>query len=216
MFSKMELIKKTYHRSGLESAIHLSINTLLNKFISFKKLKILIITSMNEESLKIDSRFHHGFLDGTYLKKLSIDSGNELSSSFVESALQKKDECYALTSKDELASYGWYSNRETLTDIHKLKFSFDPSYMYMYKGFTKENYRGHKLHAVGMNWALKKYLDKGYRGLVSYVESTNFDSLKSCYRLGYKDCGSIIVMKIFGKIIKWGHPSLEQYKVKLI
>jgi hypothetical protein len=69
----------------------------------------------------------------------------------------------------------------------------------MYKGFTHPQYRGQRLHAVGMNLALREYLNRGYRGLVSYVESNNFSSLKSVYRLGYRDIGSIAVWKAFGR-----------------
>ena len=75
---------------------------------------------------------------------------------------------------------------------------FSPEYVYMYKGFTHPNYRGQRLHAIGMNLALQEYLDRGYRGLVSYIESNNFSSLKSAYRVGYRDFGRVAVWKIFG------------------
>jgi len=128
----------------------------------------------------------------------SKNKEHELPESFVRSALEKGDRCYGITHNGELAAYGWYSRQSTPTDVQNMLFCFDPSYVYMYKGFTKKSYRGQRLHAVGMSWALKKYLEEGSAGIVSYVDSINFDSLKSCYRMGYKFIGAIYISKIFG------------------
>ena len=63
----------------------------------------------------------------------------------------------------------------------------------MYKGFTAADHRGKRLHAIGMTRALQAYLQGGYRGIISYVEWDNFGSLKSCYRMGYRDFGHIAI-----------------------
>ena len=74
---------------------------------------------------------------------------------------------------------------------------FNGQYIYMYKGLTPGNYRGQRLHAIGMTRALEAYLARGYKGIVSYVEWNNFGSLKSCYRMGYKDFGTVYVVRFF-------------------
>ena len=71
----------------------------------------------------------------------------------------------------------------------------------MYKGYTAARHRGHRLHAIGMVRALQHYLTLGYEGLVSYVESNNFSSLRSVYRMGYFDFGTIQVVRLFGRYI---------------
>ena len=68
----------------------------------------------------------------------------------------------------------------------------------MYKGFTLGEHRGKRLHAIGMTLALADYRAAGYNGLVSVVETNNFDSLKSCYRMGYQPCGKIHYVKLGG------------------
>ena len=50
-------------------------------------------------------------------------------------------------------------------------------------------------------FALQHYLSTGFRGLVSYVESNNFDSLKSVFRMGYAQFGSVYVVKLFGRYL---------------
>jgi hypothetical protein len=44
---------------------------------------------------------------------------------------------------------------------------FDKAYMYMYKGYTHPNYRGQRLHAIRMTWALLACLERGFTGLIS-------------------------------------------------
>ena len=60
---------------------------------------------------------------------------------------------------------------------------------------VRDNFTQYGLHAVGMVQALEAYAGEGARGLVSYVESNNFPSLRSCYRLGYADIGKIFVLR---------------------
>lgn len=72
-------------------------------------------------------------------------------------------------------------------------------HVYMYKGFTHEGYRGQRLHAAGMAQALQEYRAEGSKGIVSYVESNNFSSLKSCYRMGYVAFGYVVVLRVAGR-----------------
>jgi hypothetical protein len=145
------------------------------------------------------------------LMKFSRNSEHELTPSFIHSSLEKGDECCAILDGDALASYGWYSRRPTLLDNEHLVLRFDRNYVYMYKGLTVTAYRGQRLHAVGMTRALAAYKAAGYKGLVSYVESNNFDSLRSCYRMGYRDCGMIRVARIGGRYFVRCQPSCDQY-----
>src|SRR5699024_6299583 len=120
------------------------------------------------------------------LWQLARDPENALDASFLNEALAKGDRCYAILDGERLAAYGWYSRQPTRIDPPELLLGFDAGYVYMYKGLTRHEYRGQRLHAIGMNRALQHYLEQGAKGLVSYVESTNVDSLKSCFRLGYR------------------------------
>jgi L-amino acid N-acyltransferase YncA len=85
----------------------------------------------------------------------------------------------------------------------------------MYKGFTHPNYRGQRLHAIGMTMALDHYLNQGYRGLVSWVEANNIRSLRSCYRMGYRHFGEIYVVKIFRKYLILCSKGCEDYGFKV-
>jgi hypothetical protein len=215
MNSHFKIIKKTINNHGLKNALYLLSLKTINKVVKLHVLSCIIISKVKPQSLEIDSRFEHGFLDEGQLKEFVNDKENQLPPDFLNMALHKGDQCYAVIEKENLASYGWYSNGETMTDIEDLKFCFDPSYVYMYKGLTKNNYRGQRLHAVGMSWALHNFLEKGFNGIVSYVESTNFDSLKSCFRMGYEETGKIYIMKLFGRIYQYTSTPCRKLNIQL-
>ena len=215
MKKKKENINGTIKHHGFKNVFYQVAIKGINKFLFFNVLTCIVISKPKESSLEIDSRFNHGFLEKDKILNLSKNIENELPPHFLQSALEKGDECYALTKEGELAGYGWYSNKETVTDIEKLKFYFNPKYIYMYKGLTKKTYRGQRLHAVGMSWALNSFREKGYEGIISYVDSTNLDSLKSCLRMGYQKVGSVYIVKILGKVYSYPSKSCRLLDIRL-
>ena len=86
-----------------------------------------------------------------------------------EHGIAAGDECLAIFRGAELAAYGWYSTRPTPAVAPELVLHFAPGYVYQYKGFTLPAHRGYRLHAIGKTRALRHYLEKHYRGLLSYV-----------------------------------------------
>jgi len=114
----------------------------------------------------------------------------EMTPEFVESALGKGGNCLALFDRGRLASFGWYSNKPNRSSAG-LVLHFDPSWVHMYKGFTHPDYRGKRLHGIGMTQAVRDCAAQGYQGLISYVNSSNFQSLRSVKRMGYRVFGDI-------------------------
>ncbi|MGE5085508.1 MAG: GNAT family acetyltransferase [Bacillota bacterium] len=208
-------LSKTMNNHGFKSALTDIGMRFVNKFFYFHSLHCVFISTVKEASLVVDQKYQHGFLSVDQLFQYSKDKTHELSESFVRAALEKGDRCYGITHNGELAAYGWYSRQATQTDVQNMLFCFDPAYVYMYKGFTKKSYRGQRLHAVGMSWALKHYLEEGSSGIVSYVDSINFDSLKSCYRMGYKFIGNIYILKTFGHPWCWSSSACREKKISM-
>jgi hypothetical protein len=103
------------------------------------------------------------------LREEARDPRTELSNSFLDEALRRSDQCYAIRDGRVLAAYGWYAFGSTPVGLSDLVLNYHPQYVYMYKGFTDTRYRGQRLHAIGMSRALAHYLSSGYQGLVSYV-----------------------------------------------
>ena len=133
-------------------------------------------------------------LEPEQLHELAKDPAYDFTEAFLSDALAKGDRCYGILDGDVLATYGWYSTNPTETS-DDVTLHFNSDYVYMYKGYTLPQYRGRRLYAVAINRALSEYLARGYHGLVSYIESNNFSSLKSVRRLGYHSFGHVIVLE---------------------
>jgi hypothetical protein len=204
-------IVKSY---GLRAGIHDVTKRAIDKVIFCKILNVvdLALANANPEFLSLDARFVGRFLRDDELNRYAADPKNDLTASFVKGALTKGDRCYGVLEGDTLASYGWYSQKPTEMD-DDLVFHFDPNDVYMYKGFTPKTHRGLRLHAFGMALALEAYTHEGARGLVSYVESNNFASLRSCARLGYKDVGHVYVARLRDRSVMWRTGKCEAHGV---
>lgn len=164
-----------------------------NRVVLLKVIKGVKIETVDPAFLKCDEPYRGMFLTETMLRKFAADPKNELRDDFLREALAKGDECYGFLAGTTLAAYGWYSSKPTDVDMLGLHLQFSDQYVYMYKGFTAEEHRGQRLHAIGMTRALDSYLARGYRGIVSCVEWNNFASLRSCYRMGYQPFGNIAI-----------------------
>jgi hypothetical protein len=141
------------------------------------------------------------FLEPAEVERYALDSANELDGWLVERAWRGHDLCFAALAGDRLASYGWYA----LGSIEPAQFfqvgmSYPDDVAYMYAGFTHPDFRGQRLHAIGMELALRALAEHGVYHLVSYVDWINWPSLRSCQRLGYEDLGAMLT----GRVGPWG------------
>ncbi len=168
----------------------------INTVVQFQILKGMAVRvqDVKDASLFDASGFEARFASEDELARYARDPACAMRPEFVREASARGDRCYALFDGEVLASYGWYSNRPTPIDEHFL-LHFDPAYAYMYNGYTAPAYRGKRLHAVGMCRALKAVTDEGRRGLVSWVLSNNFASLRSVTRMGYRIFGDAYLLR---------------------
>jgi hypothetical protein len=202
-------------RHGVGNTLHLVGLKLVNLVLPLKILRGVYVERPDAAFLESPEEYRAGFLPARTLGEFAQDPATELSPEFVEQALEAGDECYAFCDGAKLAAYGWYSTRPTPVGSPELLLKFAERYVYMYKGFTGRDYRGKRLHAIGMTLALQHYLVKGYGGIVSYVESTNLDSLKSCFRMGYAVFGSIYLVSLFGRTFAFSSPGCRRFDFRV-
>jgi hypothetical protein len=191
-------IRSSVATIGVSHTLHDLALRAANRALMIKILKGMAVERVNAAFLACPEPYRPMFLDEKMLREFCRDQGNDMPETFIDEALSKDDECYGILAGDTLAAYGWYSRRPTRIDPPDLELHPGDRYVYMYKGFTHLKHRGRRLHAIGMTLALQHYLARGFKGLVSYVESNNFSSLNSVFRMGYETFGAIYVLKIFG------------------
>jgi hypothetical protein len=211
----VQKVVRKVERHGLAAALHHAWMKLVNVALPFKILRAMHARRVDPAFLVCPRPYAAAFQDAAALAELARDPAAELSPQFVRDALGAGDECLAILREGKLAAYGWYSTRPTSAVSPEMLLHFSPGYVYMYKGFTLPGHRGHRLHAINKTRALQHYRAKGYRGMLSYVESTNFDSLKSNGRMGFEAFGSIYVVRLFGRHFALASPGCKRFDFRL-
>ncbi len=210
---KLEDLKRIKKGFGYRGVIHALRYSAVNKIIFYRQLQGMIVTmeTLNPKYLKGNDAYTHTFLNEQQLRRYGKDPQTEMSETFLNRVLPKGDRCFAILDGETLASYGWYSTKPTAINP-ELDLYFDDRWVYMFKGYTHPSYRGQRLHAIGMAKALEAFTKEGYKGLISYVATNNFASLKSVYRMGYVNIGKVKIYRIFGKFIIKADEGCEKYK----
>src|SRR5437867_1404232 len=202
-------------RKGVSAALHdLSLKA-VNAVVLFKILRGVFIERFDPAFLISPERYTPLFLPAETIRNFARDPENGMPEDFLAEALSKGDECFGFLDGERLAAYGWYSFTPTRIDPADLLLRFGGDYVYMYKGFTHPRYRGQRLHAIGMTLALRHYLSRGFDGLVCYIESNNFDSLKSAFRMGYTEFGSVYILKTNGGYLKYCGRGCEKFGFRI-
>ena len=202
---------------GKRAALHDLQQRIVNRVMPFQVLEGMTATVDGIDRALLDAgSFTARFATRDELRAATRDPefADEMAVEFVDDALARGDECYGIFEGPRLVSIGWYSNQPTqLSD--KLTLSFDRAWMYMYKGYTLRSHRGQRLHGIGMSKALHAYAERGSRGLISYVRSTNFQSLRSTERMGYRIFGEIYIAEAIGRPLVWSTPGCAAYDFKV-
>ena len=198
---RFDAFRRDIERHGFWKASTTAAFDVANRYVCLRILKGVTIDRPDPHFTACDAEYHGEFIPEHTLRALAENPANEMDQSFLDRVLPRGDECYGFFAGNALASYGWYSSRPSELDLPGLVLHYDSHYKYMYKGHTHRDHRGHRLHAIGMTRALAWYLTQGYRGLVAYVDWHNADSLKSCYRMGYRAFGNIYLTRLFGQYL---------------
>jgi hypothetical protein len=202
---------------GRRAAIHDLQHRIVNRLVPFQVLKGMTATVDEIDKTLLDAgslQTRFASRDELLAATSNPELAEEMSVGFIDQALRRGDECYGIFDGSQLVSVGWYSNQPTqLSD--NLTLCFDRAWMYMYKGYTLKSHRGKRLHGVGMSKAAYAYTKRGARGLISYVRSTNFQSLRSTERMGYRIFGEIYIAEAIGRPLIWATPGCAAYDFRV-
>ena len=208
-------VRRKLRRHGLPAALYAYGMRAVNSALSFRILRALYLAQANPAFQRCPPGYSAGFASRESLYRFAGQPATELSPEFVDRALSRGDQCFAICDGRSLAAYGWYSFRPTPAGVPGMLLHFDPQWVYRYKGFTLPRYRGQRLHGFGTILAHRHYLSRGFCGFVAYVESTNLDSLKACFRAGYRSFGSICVLQGFDRFVTFSTPGCERLGFRL-
>ena len=187
---KANELRKKY---GLLAPVQDAATLLGEKLCDFEATTIVWL---EPESLSIDLDLpgdtEMRFLTAAEVETFAAQPELQIKSSLVARAHAGSDLCYAGFVDGQLASYGWYSLApEVPADDFGLVMAGPATSAYMHNGFTHPDFRGRRLHGIGMGRALQALGDRGVTALLSDVDWGNHASLRSCWRLGYQNLGNL-------------------------
>jgi GNAT superfamily N-acetyltransferase len=166
------------------------------------------------EELALEGRFLES-AEVIELARSSACPGSGFTEDIVRTLLANGDECFGILDGVRLAAFCWYSrNAPTLLNENWVV-HFDPSCVYVYFVYTDVAYRGRRLLAHGIQHAAQEYLRQGCRKILAFVESANYNSLNSFYRMGFKNFGMIRTAKPFGKHLAHHSRGCERFAFRV-
>jgi hypothetical protein len=131
-----------------------------------------------------------------------------------EANLALGDECFGVFVDGVVASHAWYSSRASALRSG-IRVRFDPRYTYSRWAYTRPDYRGRALHALGKRHALQHYAGLGQLGILSVVGVTNRESLHSADRQGGRPVGLLVAVSLGDRDLLWASAGCRAYGLAL-
>lgn len=136
-----------------------------------------------------DGPFESRFVDADAMESLAGEL-DPVGRRVVREAFARGDACHVVLDGGRLANVGLYATHPTPI-LNDLVMHFDRRCWYMHGAFTPAAYRGRRLHALGVVRAALALFERQIPALVGVYEWTNYRSLVSARRMGWKACGTV-------------------------
>ena len=215
---KADEFREYSHRHGIVRTLHHFGYRLLNRCFPYLTMKCIWIDAQELRTPEEDFPYEGRFLEtGELLEFARCEAchGSGLTPHVIPALKGNGADCFGVLDGDTLAAFCWYSPNppERINDhwvVH-----FDPGCVYVYFVFTDPAYRGQGLLPHGISLAMPEYAKRGYSKLLAFVESANYDSLKSFYRMGFQDFAVIRALKLFGKQFAYHGRGCERFAFRV-
>ena len=160
------------------------------RILRISRFIVLQPDHINSSAFSPEVSYERSLLPAAGMRQYQSQLPDQLPESFLVPAEQRDDYCYAMFDKRRLVSFGWYATRSAHLFDRCLYFNHD--FVYMYHGFTRPEYRGQRLHALGLAEAMTIFQQRKKSAIVSTVNITNYGARRSAARLGFRCRGNII------------------------
>ncbi len=148
---------------------------------------------------QIDLEFDFRFLAPEEVAAHALDPANDLHFSFADRMACGQDLCFAALLDERLACYIWLALGSLEAELHRgrttrsgVAVSFPRSAAFVYKAFTRPEFRGRHLYPACLAHGLEGLRPRGVSQLLTTAEWTNKSALAACRRLGFHDVGTIL------------------------
>ncbi len=193
MVDRLRILAGVAGRHGPREAARSLVSRLANRLggIEVHRVRLLELARMTREPAR-DARFESRFLTPAEIRAFSSDPANDLSAGFAERS-ERGHLCFAALLEGRLAAYTWYAiGSVEPKDSVGVALSFPADTAYAYKAYTRSEHRGLHLHGRLKQPVIKELLARGIRQRLALIEWTNWASLRTSARSGYRDLGLLV------------------------
>jgi len=86
--------------------------------------------------------------------------------------------------------------------------SIEPESIYIYKVFTKKNYRKKGIMKLFYDYIVKKYSEKGYKTIYVTIVNNNTASISAHKKIGFVSLSTIYTLKLFSYSFSFLKPNI--------
>ena len=200
-------------RWGLASAMLALIARLLQRWLTLWIVQIRK-NQPYERTPELSPDIDIRFATRAELLAASAQMPHQMSTSFVEAALDRGDLCAAAFADGSIVALQWASFT-IAPDADRLWIGIEPPYRYGYKGFTAPEYRGRRLACEVMRFCDAQCLERGYTHTLVYVGPANYASRANLDRLGNRTAGYAGYLRCCGHYFTFRTPGAKAHSFSL-
>lgn len=185
----MEALRSDRRRWGLGRALFSRLMRGLDRYAGFHLYRVFLRPLGIVRPAVDDPSISLRMVRPDELYQATNDPELELAAEFVQEALARGDSAFGAFEGEKLVAYMWRTSTAA-PHIDDLWVTVRPPYGYGFKSFCRESHRGRGL-AKAISFYSDVYgLERGYTGIVGFVEVSNYPSLaversKRCQASGY-------------------------------
>jgi hypothetical protein len=180
-------------RHGPREAVRYAVSEVGKRLVQIEVHRVrLLELARTTRELPRDPRFESRFLTVAEVRRFADDPANDLSPAFAELAA-RGHLCFAALLDGRLASYTWYAVGSIEPEHSKgVRVTFPEHTAYAYKAYTRPEHRGLHLQGRLKQPVIDELLERGIHRRLGLIEWTNWPSLRSSDRSGYRDLGVLV------------------------
>lgn len=188
-------LKSDGARSGYGPALMHMFYYSANKLLNLRRLEIIYLT--REHLIPLDpskySKHSSSLATKEDLVRMRSEGTWDISDELIE-GFKNGDSCVLSSVNGKLAGYTWVhvGGHPLLTS--GLRISIPPEYIYNFAGFTLPEFRGFGLQPYRHNIIMSHPAWKDKKGMIGFVECTNWNSKKGQSKSGYQRLGYLTLI----------------------
>ncbi len=184
--------------------------------------RLMVLDRTRLQTPTVEPQFSFRLLSAGEVERLAADRENELSAALAERIHAGRDLCHAAFARQQLAAYVWLAlgsieaeHNSGRTRRSGVAVSFPADAAFVYKAFTRPEFRGHGLYAALLERSLSVLQSRGVSRLVTTADWTNRAALHVCRRLGFQVLGTILRLACGPLAITFKPPTARRLGIRL-